>query len=86
MESEYFFYWQISGIIKTNGLITLSKYPVKYLGSVSALIIFEITILPTLTFQMFIGFLQHNFFCWFFYLSKSQHCYTIKNILWLVFI
>ena len=46
----------ILGNIKTNGLITLSKYPIKYLQLVFVLINFEITILSTLTSQTFIGF------------------------------
>ena len=49
-------YALILGIIKTNGLISLSKYPIKYLELVSVSINFEITILPTLTSQIFIGF------------------------------
>ena len=45
----------ILGIIKTNGLIVLSKYPIKYLESVCVSTNFEITILSTLTYQIFIG-------------------------------
>ena len=43
------------GIIKTNGHIALAKYPIKYLELLFTLISFEITILPTLTTQTFIG-------------------------------
>ena len=46
----------ILGIIKTNGLIALSKYSIKYLELVFVSINFEITILSTLTSQFFIGF------------------------------
>ena len=42
-------------MIKTNGLIVLSKYPVKYLELVFVLTNFEVTILSTLTSQNFIG-------------------------------
>ena len=43
------------GIIKTNGLIALFKHPIKYLELLFLLTNFEITILPTLTSQVFIG-------------------------------
>ena len=43
-------------IIKTNGLIVLSKYSVKYLELIFVLPNFEITILSTLTAQVFVGF------------------------------
>ena len=52
----------ILGIIKANGLITLSKYHVKYLQLVFALINFEITILSKLNSLFFIAFLQHKTF------------------------
>ena len=42
--------------IQTDGLITLSKYPIKYLELIFVLTNFEITILSTLTSQIFIGF------------------------------
>ena len=45
------------GNIKNNGLITLSKYSIKYLELVFALTNFEITILSTLTSQILITFL-----------------------------
>ena len=48
-------YPPILGIIKTNGLIVLSIYPIKYLELVFVLTNFEITILSTLTSQVFIG-------------------------------
>ena len=48
-------YTLIFGIIKTNGHIALAKYPIKYLELLFTLISFEITILPTLTTQTFIG-------------------------------
>ena len=40
-------YQIILGIIKTNGLIVLSKYPIKSLELVSMLTNFEITVLST---------------------------------------
>ena len=49
-------YPPILGIIKTNGLLSLSKYPIKYSELVFILINFEITILSTLTSHIFIGF------------------------------
>ena len=51
-----FTYSLILGIIKTNGLIALPKYLIKYLKLVFDSINFEITILSTLTSQIFIGF------------------------------
>ena len=44
----------ILGNIKTNGLITSSKYPIKYLESVFVLINFETNMLSTLTSRIFI--------------------------------
>ena len=41
---------------KTNGLLVLSKYPIKYLELLIILTDFEVTILSTLTSQVFIGF------------------------------
>ena len=70
------------GIIKTNGLIALSKYPIKCLELVFVLTNFEITILSTLTSKIFIGLFAtiKLFFCYFF-LSESHHCYTMnKNL------
>ena len=46
--------------IKINGLITLSNYPIEYLELVFLLINFEMTILSTLTSQIFIGSLHHE--------------------------
>ena len=46
----------ILSIIKTNDLIALSKYSTKYLVLIFVLANFEITILSTLTSQIFIGF------------------------------
>ena len=43
----------ILGTTKTNGFISLSKYPIKYLELVLVLNNFEITILSTLTSQIF---------------------------------
>ena len=43
------------GIIKTNGLIVLSKHPIKYLELLFVLTYFEITISVTLTSQILIG-------------------------------
>ena len=79
MQSGYFLYRQIFGIIKTNGLISLSKYPIKYLELVLVLTDFEITILRTLSFRMFIGFLQHNFFFLFLSLQISTLLYYQKH-------
>ena len=45
-------------IIKTNGLKSLSEYPIKYLESIFVLTNFEITILSTLTFQIY--FMWHK--------------------------
>ena len=42
----------ILGIMKTNGLIALSKYPIQYLELVFVLNYFEITIFSTLTSQI----------------------------------
>ena len=44
------------GNIKTNGLITLSKYPIEYLELVFVSTNFEMIILSTLASQIFIGF------------------------------
>ena len=52
----------ILGIIKTHGLLALSEYPIKYLELVLVLTNFEISILSTLTSQIFIYFLQHKTF------------------------
>ena len=52
----------ISGIIKTDSLIVLSKYQIKYLELVFVSINFEITILSTLTSTIFIGFFLSIFF------------------------
>ena len=46
------------GIIKTNGLISLYKSPIKYIELAFVLTSFQITIIPTLTFQTFIGFFE----------------------------
>ena len=48
----------ILGIIKTIGLIALSKYSIKYLELVFVLTNFEITILSALTSQIFIGLFE----------------------------
>ena len=49
-------------IIKTNGFIFLSKYPIKYLELVFVLTDIEITTLSTLPSQIFISFLLHKTF------------------------
>ena len=49
-------YSLIFSIIKTNGLIALSKYPIKYLKLVFVSINFEVTMLLTLTPQICIGY------------------------------
>ena len=46
----------VLGITKTNGLIVLSKYPIKYEVLVFVLTNFEITILSTSASEMSIGF------------------------------
>ena len=46
----------ILGIIKTNGPMALSKYPIQYLELDFVLTNFEIAILSTLASQIFIGF------------------------------
>ena len=47
--------YPLVGIIKTNGLIVLSKHPIKYLELLFVLTYFEITISVTLTSQILIG-------------------------------
>ena len=60
--SSYCFYLNalkyplVSGNIKTSGLITLSKSPIKYLKLVFVLTNFEISILSTWTSQISIGY------------------------------
>ena len=71
----------IVGNINTNGLITLSKYPTKYLESFFVLTNFEMTILLTSTSQIFIVFFcTIKFFFFFFCLTKCQHCNTMKKV------
>ena len=68
----------ILGNTKTNGLITLSKYLMKYLELVFVSSNLEITILSTLTSQMFIGiFFHHKFFFCYFCLAKSHYYHII---------
>ena len=55
-------YSLILGNIKTNRLMILLKYPIKYLDLVFVSTNFEMTILSTLTFQICIGFLRHEIF------------------------
>ena len=55
-------YLFILGIIKTNGVTSLSKYPIKYLELVFVLTNFEITILSALKSQIFIVFFFFFFF------------------------
>ena len=76
----------ICGNIKTNNLLTLSEYLVKYLELVFVSTNFEITILSILTSQIFIGFFSSKkfFFCYFYH-SKSQHYYTIKTFFVIIF-
>ena len=76
----------ILGIIKTDGLIVLSKYPIKYLELVFVSINFEKTILSTLPSQIIIGFFCRikPFFCYF-SPANSQHYYTMEGFLWLFF-
>ena len=64
----------ILGNNKTHRFITSSKYPIKYLELVFVLINFEMTILSTLTSQIFIVFfcIIKSLFCYF-CLAKSQH-------------
>ena len=49
-------FFAVITVVKTNGLIVLSKYPIKYLALTFILTNFEITIYSTLTSQFFIGF------------------------------
>ena len=46
----------VLGIIKTNGPRTFAKYPIKYLELVFVSTNFEMTILSTLTSQIFVDF------------------------------
>ena len=49
--------------IKTNGLITLFQYPIRYLESVFSSTDFKTNVLPILAFQVFTGvFLHQKFF------------------------
>ena len=74
----------ILGNIETNGLITLSKYPTNYLELVFVSTNFEITILSTLTSQIYIGLFTPQF-CYF-YFAKSQHYCSIKKIYVIIFL
>ena len=72
----------ILGNVKTNGLITSSKYPIKYLELAFVSVNFEATVLSALTSEsfLFLFFLHHKnvrYFC----LTKSQQYYIIKKIL-----
>ena len=69
----------ILGIIKSNCLIALSKYPIQYLESVFVLTNFEITILSTLIFQIFIGFLQNETFLLLFLSLQILIYYTMNK-------
>ena len=71
-------YLLILGNIKTNGVITSSKYRIKYLELFNVSINFYITILSTSTSQIFIGFFGTiKFFFCYFYLIKSEHYYIM---------
>ena len=73
----------ILGNIKTSGLTTSSKYPIKHLELFFVTTNFEMIILSTLTSQFFIGFFRRiRFFFCYLYLTKSQHYNTIKKMLW----
>ena len=72
-------YPPILGIIKTNSLISLSKYPIKYSGLVFVLTNFEITILARLTSQIFIVFFQHKTFLLPFLSFQISHYYTTEK-------
>ena len=52
----------ILGNTKTNDLVTLSKYSIKYLELVFAVTNFGITILSTITSQIYFGFLEQWIF------------------------
>ena len=52
---KFLTYPVILDIIKANGLVALSEYQIKYLELVFVLTSFEITVLSTLTSQIFIG-------------------------------
>ena len=62
----------ILGIIKTNGLLTLYKYPIKYLELLFVVTNFEITISLTLTSQIFIGFFPTKNFSFAIFVSQSS--------------
>ena len=53
-------YSLILGAIKTNGLITSSKYPITSLELIYVLTNFEMTILSTLTLKFLLAFLHHK--------------------------
>ena len=64
----------IIDIIKTNGLIALSKYLVKYLESVFVLTNCEINL-----------FLQHGTFILLLWSHKISNYYTMNNIFMIIF-
>ena len=77
----------ILGNIKTNGLITLAKYPIKYLELFFVSANYEMNIL-TSTSQIsffFFFFCTIKFFFCYFCLIKSQHYNTIRKFFLIVF-
>ena len=59
--------------VETDGLITLSKYPIKYFELVFVSSNFGRTILSTLTSQIFIAFLHHKYFLLILLSRQYQH-------------
>ena len=68
----------ILDIIKTNGLIVLSKRLIKYLELAFAGTNFEITILSIFTSKIFIGLFGALNFCYF-CISEFNHYYTMNK-------
>ena len=73
-------YPTILGNIKTNGIITSSKYPIRYFELFFVSIDFEIIVLSTSTSQVLTGSYCtiKLFFCYFCY-TRSENYYTIKK-------
>ena len=72
---EFLAYPLILGKIKTNGLITLSNYLIKYLELLFVSINFEITVLSASTSQIF------RIFC----TNQISNYYTIKSFAFIIF-
>ena len=75
-----FTYLLYLGNIKINGLTTSPKYQIKYLELFFVLANFEMTVLQTLTFQIFIGFFcTIKFLFCYFCLTKSQPYFAMNK-------